>query len=719
MKLRYKRLLSVLLTITVCASLIVYQAATVKAAPVTWDRYADMGGIDSTIYSSQQSIMNTYNDSYTLKPGDGETAAHGASSQYTNLTIDSTTKTMSKWFVSGYGPFLNYATNNVGNAENISIDWNNYNNTYSNANYAYIGSNQADLAEGKSVAMMNYNSSTLLPVLINSNSSTLSSAVTGAIDSHNINNLVILGGTQRFSDIIGIGDKYNMVRIGGVDRNDTYTLLNYVESGNKASFYNPSKPTTDSNGVVCDIPDSVFKPKNIAIVQGYLNSGDFASAVSYVLSMSQGSTANIQGFNYSALIGCGGKFLKVFYVNYQNGFSYGVYQYMGTQYFNPVNPTPSDGIAPTINLTVPSQAVAGDDVPIIATSTSKDPTVTSLQNTVSSGANVSGSNPIIGQQTFDAADTNKSFTSTGLFNFADIGMNNVMAVAVDNNGKSAITTKAINIIKPTPIVRINQTGTLKENRKIIIDMSSSSGGSRKATIDWTKGKCTVSAVNGASMNDVRIQAHTEGSTDGAVLYDPTKSVNKPLDGLQQFDMTCKKAGDYQITCTLTNNYGVTATSSITFTVIADAPPKAGLAAPTTFIRDHFDPNKFNGLAYAIIPMTDTGSGDSGCYSTDGDTIDTIGWFIDFDSDNNDKPDDSWYPFNGSTGKWDYSTKYTYDQAKNFDISNYPVGCLHQVTLEATHVGHYFMGIICKEKFGQDYIPQFVTDADRKIGKNFD
>jgi len=305
----------------------------------------------------------------------------------------------------------------------------------------------------------------------------------------------------------------------------------------------------------------------------------------------------------------------------------------------------------------------------------------------------------------------------GTVYFMDLGNKQFGLTATDPFGESAYTSATTNVIAPTPIINIVQTGTLKENRKITIDTSSSSGGSKRATI--TSIKYNVTSLYGTSINDVRIQSHTLGSTNGTILYDPSKGIDKSLDGLNIFDITFKKSGQYKIDCTMTNNFGKTSTNTMTLTIAIDAPPKAGLTMPDKILRDHFDPNKFNGLAYSIIPFTDTESGEHGCYSIDGDTIEKRGWFYSFDSNNNDIIDDPWYPYNAATNKWDYSVKYTYEQAKNFDLDKFPVGNLLTVTLETAHVGVYYSGIICKESFGQEYIPQFINDADRKVGNGFD
>ena len=354
---------------------------------------------------------------------------------------------------------------------------------------------------------------------------------------------------------------------------------------------------------------------------------------------------------------------------------------------------------PTVRITAPLTVYAGDDVYVNGYAQDKDGDM--LEYNWDAPSDMYG-------------DLEGTF---GIVYFMDLGIKNFGLTVADASGESASASAQTNVIAPTPTVNILQTGTLKENRKVIIDTSNSNGGSKRATI--ISKKYVVTGFNGTSMNDVKIQSHTVGSTNGSILYDSSRGINNSLDGLDVFDMTFKKPGQYKIQCSITNSFGITSSTTITLNIIVDEPPMAGLAMPEKFSRDHFDPNKFNGLAYAIVPFIDAESGDYGCYSTDGDTIEKRSWFFSFDANNNDIIDDIWYPYNASTNKWDYSVKYTYNQAKNFDLDKFPVGNLKTVTLETAHVGVYYGGIICKESFGQDYIPQFVTDADRKIGKNFD
>jgi hypothetical protein len=370
-------------------------------------------------------------------------------------------------------------------------------------------------------------------------------------------------------------------------------------------------------------------------------------------------------------------------------------------------------IPPQVTISAPPQVTVGDDVPVYSSATSKDATVTSIQDFITvTGANGS---PISGALT-QGTSTNNS----GIVWFPTVGTFSATATAIDNNNSMANATPiSIKVVAPYPVINIVQTGTLKENRKVIIDATSSTGGSKRFPIDWTTAKWVISPINGASLNDLRIQTHTSGSTNGTILYDPSRSINTPLDGLGIFDITAKKAGSYQLQLTCKNTYGNSGTNTYTAIIAVDAPPLTGFSMPSIAdLRDPANPS-INGLSQTVITATDTQSGDSGCYSTDGDIVDTIAWFYCFDLNNNRSYlDDPWYVYNASTGNWNYTVKYNFSDLKNFNLDSYPVGDLHSVSITSSHPGFYYIGLICRESFGQEYIPQFVTNADKKVTADF-
>lgn len=127
--------------------------------PETWSRYVNSSGINSTIYNYSREKMDKYTnaDTYTLVPTSTDIAgikAHGDNNLYTNLTIDDELKLKSKWFLSGYGPFLYYAQKN--SPEAASIVYSEQNNLFNNSKHVYVSHSSADLGDSKSLGIYCY-----------------------------------------------------------------------------------------------------------------------------------------------------------------------------------------------------------------------------------------------------------------------------------------------------------------------------------------------------------------------------------------------------------------------------------------------------------------------------------------------------------------------------------------------------------------------------------
>ena len=354
---------------------------------------------------------------------------------------------------------------------------------------------------------------------------------------------------------------------------------------------------------------------------------------------------------------------------------------------------------PTVTISVPPVVYAGDDVYVTGYGQDKDGDT--LQYNWSKPFGMYG-----------------NLTETfGVIYFMDLGIKQFGLTVSDSSGESASAAAQTNVIAPTPNVVVNSTGTFKENRKVTIDASSSIAGSKRATIDWTSAKWIVTPLNGALMNDVRIQKHTVGSTNGAILYDPSKGINNSLNGLSMFDMTFKKAGQYEVKCTLTNNFGISNTTTTTLNINIDDSPLAGFTVPTILSRDISNTSS-GGLAQAIITTTDTQSGSTGNYSVDDDTIEKIAWFYIFDSNNNGTYlDDKCFVYNATTKLYQHIG--TYSNIATFNLDSVPVGLLRTISLTTAHVGDYYFGVKVREAFGQEYIPQFINAAtDKKTNIKF-
>lgn len=308
--------------------------------------------------------------------------------------------------------------------------------------------------------------------------------------------------------------------------------------------------------------------------------------------------------------------------------------------------------------------------------------------------------------------------------FDKLGDFNFDLVVTDDKGASGADSKVIKVVEPVPVVNIQYAGTLKENRKIVIDATSSTGGSKRYPVDWSKAIWSVSAVSGGTNQDTRIQTHTEGSTDGTILVDSSKGINNSLNTLQKFDMLFKKPGVYKLSCTVTNTYGNSSYEEITLNVVKDEAPVANFATPSVIYRDPNN-NAPNGYAQASIDFTDDGTPQNGSYSKDGDIIAKRAYIVCFDSNNNgDSSNEMSYmyceDYNGTNQiPWNYSLNTfwkPYVLFKDFnpmDINNYNTGNLNNVKFLSTHVGKFKVAEIVLEEYGQDTIPQFITKQDKR------
>lgn len=759
-----KRVISAAAAIILIVGILGYKFLIASAYPTSWDRYDHAGsGIYNTIYNSQKTTMDKYDSaaSYTIvhTPADsyidpyGNTFyyAHGKNYEYTNTTIDDTNKWKSKWYLSGYGPYLNYAVNNSPESTSIqfSDDRTNsaYRNLYNNSDHVYVASTAESLADAKSLASYAYtkNIDSLAPLLINSDSTTLSSSIVNEITSHNKKNIVILGGGQRYDTLFAIGQQFNLVRVGGNNRNDTYNLLTIAESNSSGIYNITTPPNIDASGVICDIKSNLIPPDKKLKVNNYLKASppDFDAAAKLLLeNLQYGIPQNINATDYQVLIGCKdpssgrSKFLKVYYLKTQsvdtNSYQYGVYQYIGSDYFNSTPttpPTPTPGSGPTATVSAPSQVVAGNDVTITGTGTSNDSSVSSLTGQLS--VNGTGVNVIsLATTTTNYTDPTQVPHATSFMGsvwFSQEGSYQAYSTVKDNNmltGVSSPTT--IQVRPPIPSVSIQKSGAEKVNRKIVIDASGSSGGSQRYGLDWTKATWNVTALSGGinTNNDIRIQTHTQGSVNGQILVDSSRGINQSIAGLKTFDVQFKQAGQYQVQCTLWNTYGKSSTVQMVINILPDAPQITNFSLPTNGIRDPNN-NMQNGFAAYNEIATDNESQTDGSYSTDGDYIQQRAWLIAFDANNNHTyTDDKWFL---------YDTNYTagpvdnphlrligdYNTAKSLDIRTMNIGNPKSVTFKVSHSGAYGVALISEEGFGQEYIPQFVVPQDYNQTDNFD
>ncbi|MDU2121938.1 MAG: hypothetical protein E7E64_05325, partial [Clostridium celatum] len=186
---------------------------------------------------------------------------NGVNYYYANITYDMLPdgrgNGYTEWYDSPQGIFLDYVTQFIlgkvtdtshGNPSPItdSIYYNRiqYPGTQQTA---FVGSTQVsgDLSDSKSAAILNRRGKTDYPIYLNDGKD-LDEVVKKELNSKNVRNIWILGGSERFNSTAGLGANFNIIRVGGINRNETLEFMK--TSPEKLKL--PSKFSADSNGIV-------------------------------------------------------------------------------------------------------------------------------------------------------------------------------------------------------------------------------------------------------------------------------------------------------------------------------------------------------------------------------------------------------------------------------------------------------------------------------------
>jgi hypothetical protein len=708
MKIKKKKYIVALLA-AVIALVIIIHPMFAAAYPSTWDRYTNSseGSINLDIYNGTKKIMDTYDTVTDIVPGSGE--PHGPENQgYPYTTWNIKDGKISKWYKSGYGPFLDYAGRlTESSMETVAAQFNKDNNTYDNADYAYIASTQEDLADAKSVVIEHYTDLDLVPLLINKNTSNLSSTVIRALDRNQVKNAIVVGGGQRLDSMFGIGDSYNILRIGGAERNKTYDYLSTCEE-NASDLYNiADMPQVDENGIVCDIKDKSIAPGIVSDINTALEDNHFNKAAKIILEdiWKIGDESNIASGEYSVIIGgknsdsdTNSRFLIVYYLYNTGGYPYGVYQYIGPDYDYDNDPGSGGhvGNPPTAIIDAPDEVVAGERVRIDGSDSfaygegdghdgdPDDLIPDDEERDIEEYRWEADPEQYIHSASYD--DNVSSFRAWfGWTNeMREQGIQeyevNINLRVTDDMGADDQTDHEITVRPPIPTAALNITGTFKENRKITIDASGS-----ECTEEYpiTSYVWSITPIRDGDANSVKYSGELNGSVAKDILI--------------------KKAGTYRVTITVYNSVGYTATTYQDIVVQQDLPPVAAVNFVDHIMRDPNDSN------YGTFTLNDAS------YSPDDDIVTKRVWIYSYDSNNNGSFDDEiYYVFNNDSWK----QLGNYSALQSIDIDSINDGNKTQVILKSKNVGDYFFEIIAKESFGQPTIEEFITTADYRttIGK---
>ncbi|WP_340012031.1 PKD domain-containing protein [Paenibacillus sp. FSL H7-0690] len=235
-----------------------------------------------------------------------------------------------------------------------------------------------------------------------------------------------------------------------------------------------------------------------------------------------------------------------------------------------------------------------------------------------------------------------------------LGEQTLALTVMDDDKMTGSTSTEVNVIEPKPDASIRVDGTLKQNRKVIIQSYVSSP-TYYPLVD-AKTKFTITAVSGGTNSDIKYS----GS----------------LNGVYSKDVLFKKPGKYKATIYVENSLGLTARNETTFDIAPDQKPFAYFTMAGTAYRNPADGNQ------ATLSIDDMS------YSPDQDMVARRLWEYRYDSDNNGNfSGEPWVIFNNEN--------------------------LDRLNLKVREVGKYEVRLTVFEEFGQPTIEEFVTQADRQ------
>lgn len=300
---------------------------------------------------------------------------------------------------------------------------------------------------------------------------------------------------------------------------------------------------------------------------------------------------------------------------------------------------------PIVNVTAPNKVRAGDDAYISAVWTATNP-----GGSITHAYWYTGGNSTI-------ADLQHN----GTVWYPTEGQYSVSNTVIDNYYMSGFDYRFITVTPPEIHPYINYTGTLKENRKVTLNVTADTPTHYPMDISKTVWQITPFS--------------------GGALASSIKYVGS-LNGVNSLDTLFKTAGVYQVTVTVTNTAGYSASTSTLINIVPDLPPVTDYHIVSQEVQR--DPKNGN---LAPIELWD----DS--YSPDGDIITQRIWKYAYDSNNDGN-------FNDETWIVIDSTNLTH------------------ITLFVNPVGKYKFELQTVESFGQPTIAQFIVPADYRTSNTW-
>lgn len=398
--------------------------------------------------------------------------------------------------------------------------------------------------------------------------------------------------------------------------------------------------------------------------------------------------------------------------------------------------------SPTVHLYAPPTVVMGDNLEVNASGIDPD------------------SDPLRYNWDIPSDFKGSTMNDTSSGYFQSIGNKTFSVTVTDPYNTSGYDSTVVKVIPPVPNVVIDKSGNEKENRKVTLDAekySSSGSNSGRYPLDWSKAQWQFFDGSG---NELTVDSNPTSSTIVKSLDSTTGSKN--------MDLIFKKAGKYTAKCTLYNTAGYSNSFSVDLNIVPDLAPMADFYYPdgNSSYRDGKDLSQ-NGLSQGTDNLVDSSK------SSDGDNIGKRMWFACFDSDNDGSYDtitnnedgtkktvpekEKWFvydldyngdsdsrykvqvpdstPLNGklvTIGSDGHKYAYindslnphwryvgSYDDVKKLDINKINCGNLTNVSFKSTSCGHFYYAEVIGENFGQETIPQLITDKDKKQANTFE
>lgn len=296
---------------------------------------------------------------------------------------------------------------------------------------------------------------------------------------------------------------------------------------------------------------------------------------------------------------------------------------------------PDDNNPPTVKLYAPKVVKAGEDFSVTASASDPDgDKLNYIWETVNAVGKPSG---MWGSLWYPIEYANTTQRVT---------------VIVQDGQYDAWDSADIDVTEPTVEANIGVTGSLKENRKVVLsDISNCPRHYPITQRTWTVEP--VSTFGGITAEDIKHTGDWASETK---------------------DVLFKKEGRYKVTLSVVNAAGYSDVAIKFITIAPDEAPVGEITAPTTVYRDSED------VGHAAINLTDKS------YSNDDDFIAQKIWKYRYDSDNDGQfYDEHWIAL---------------------DSAN-----LETYTFKTKDVGKYQLQVDVKEGFGQETMLEYITDSD--------